>query len=254
MEWVDGNLGSKVTMKYPAVYLMEEGAHGEILSIAFAGPDQHQDAGGKVVHVAPHTTSRIISKSIPRAGRALIAVCSRSTTAPPFAHVSATRCCSTTATAPTPTVHEIDESKSPSAMRRRSARSARNSLHLMSRGIDEQMAGYADRQRRGRSSRAADEYAIEMNADPAADEDRFNEPHYDHANHPIETTFSREGRAVTIRRAGFGFRLRLGAVRAGAAPHAGRTVRRTGRAIASAKSPSLNGSRRRGCLPISASS
>ncbi|MDT8304506.1 MAG: Fe-S cluster assembly protein SufB [Anaerolineae bacterium] len=68
MEWVDGNLGSKVTMKYPAVYLMEEGAHGEVLSIAFAGHDQHQDAGGKVVHVAPRTTSRIISKSISKGG------------------------------------------------------------------------------------------------------------------------------------------------------------------------------------------
>jgi Fe-S cluster assembly protein SufB len=64
MEWVDANLGSKITMKYPAVYLMEPGAHGEILSIAFAGAGQHQDAGGKVVHVAPDTTSRIISKSI----------------------------------------------------------------------------------------------------------------------------------------------------------------------------------------------
>jgi Fe-S cluster assembly protein SufB len=68
MEWVDGNLGSKVTMKYPAVYLMEPGAHGEILSIAFAGRGQHQDAGGKVVHVAPRTTSRIISKSLSKAG------------------------------------------------------------------------------------------------------------------------------------------------------------------------------------------
>ncbi len=68
MEWVDGNLGSKVTMKYPAVYLMEEGAHGEILSIAFAGTGQHQDAGGKVVHVAPRTSSRIISKSISKGG------------------------------------------------------------------------------------------------------------------------------------------------------------------------------------------
>ena len=68
MEWVDGNLGSKVTMKYPAVYLMEPGAHGEILSIAFAGNGQHQDAGGKVVHVAPKTTSRIISKSLSKAG------------------------------------------------------------------------------------------------------------------------------------------------------------------------------------------
>ncbi len=68
MEWVDGNLGSKVTMKYPAVYLTGEGAHGEILSIAFAGHGQHQDAGGKVVHVAPNTTSRIISKSISKDG------------------------------------------------------------------------------------------------------------------------------------------------------------------------------------------
>lgn len=68
MEWVDGNLGSKVTMKYPAVYLMEPGAHGEILSIAFAGAGQHQDAGGKVVHVAPNTSSRIISKSLSKSG------------------------------------------------------------------------------------------------------------------------------------------------------------------------------------------
>ena len=64
MEWVDGNLGSKVTMKYPAVWLMEEGARGEILSVAFASDGQHQDAGGKVVHVAPRTSSQIISKSI----------------------------------------------------------------------------------------------------------------------------------------------------------------------------------------------
>ena len=68
MEWVDGNLGSKLTMKYPAIYLMEPGAKGEVLSIAFAGPGQHQDAGGKVVHRAPHTSSRIISKSISKGG------------------------------------------------------------------------------------------------------------------------------------------------------------------------------------------
>jgi Fe-S cluster assembly protein SufB len=68
MEWVDGNLGSKLTMKYPAVYLMEPGAHGEVLSIAFAGPGQHQDAGGKVVHGAPHTSSKITSKSISKGG------------------------------------------------------------------------------------------------------------------------------------------------------------------------------------------
>ncbi|MFN2187830.1 MAG: Fe-S cluster assembly protein SufB [Candidatus Promineifilaceae bacterium] len=68
MEWVDGNLGSKITMKYPAVYLLGPRAHGEILSIAFAGSGQHQDAGGKVVHRAPNTTSRIISKSLSKSG------------------------------------------------------------------------------------------------------------------------------------------------------------------------------------------
>jgi len=68
MEWVDANLGSKLTMKYPAVYLMGEGAHGEVLSVAFAGKGQHQDAGGKIVHGAPHTTSQIISKSISKDG------------------------------------------------------------------------------------------------------------------------------------------------------------------------------------------
>ncbi|MCD6290057.1 MAG: Fe-S cluster assembly protein SufB [Anaerolineae bacterium] len=68
MEWVDGNLGSKATMKYPAVYLLGEGAHADILSIVLAGEGQHQDAGGKVVHMAPNTSSRIISKSISKDG------------------------------------------------------------------------------------------------------------------------------------------------------------------------------------------
>lgn len=68
MEWVDANLGSKVTMKYPSCYLVGPGARGEILSMAFAGPGQHQDAGGKVVHFAPHTSSKITSKSISRGG------------------------------------------------------------------------------------------------------------------------------------------------------------------------------------------
>ena len=72
MEWVDGNLGSKLTMKYPAVWLMEPGARGEILSVAFAGDGQHQDAGGKVVHVAPNTSSQIISKSISKGERPLL--------------------------------------------------------------------------------------------------------------------------------------------------------------------------------------
>jgi Fe-S cluster assembly protein SufB len=64
MEWLDGNLGSKLTMKYPSCFLVGERAHGSILSIAYAGDGQHQDTGGKVVHAAPHTTSQITSKSI----------------------------------------------------------------------------------------------------------------------------------------------------------------------------------------------
>ena len=68
MEWVDCNLGSKLTMKYPSIYLLGERAHGEILSIAFAGKGQHQDAGGKIIHAAPKTTSSIFSKSISKDG------------------------------------------------------------------------------------------------------------------------------------------------------------------------------------------
>ncbi|WP_114560192.1 Fe-S cluster assembly protein SufB [Desertihabitans aurantiacus] len=68
MEWVDGNIGSKVTMKYPAVYLMGPHAKGETLSVAFAGEGQHQDAGSKMVHCAPYTSSSIISKSVARGG------------------------------------------------------------------------------------------------------------------------------------------------------------------------------------------
>jgi Fe-S cluster assembly protein SufB len=68
MEWVDGNLGSQITMKYPSIYLMEPGAKGDVLSVAFAGKGQHQDAGGKAVHVAPNTSSNIVSKSISKAG------------------------------------------------------------------------------------------------------------------------------------------------------------------------------------------
>src|ERR671924_430197 len=68
MEWIDGNLGSKLTMKYPSIYLLGPEAHGEILSIAFAGNGQHQDAGGKVIHGAPKTTSSIFAKSISKDG------------------------------------------------------------------------------------------------------------------------------------------------------------------------------------------
>ncbi|MEE9508185.1 MAG: Fe-S cluster assembly protein SufB, partial [Anaerolineales bacterium] len=68
MEWVDANLGSKITMKYPSCYLVGRGAHGEILSMAFAAEGQHQDTGGKVIHAAPYTTSKITSKSISKGG------------------------------------------------------------------------------------------------------------------------------------------------------------------------------------------
>jgi Fe-S cluster assembly protein SufB len=68
VEWVDGNLGSRLTMKYPAIYMMEPGARGEVLSVAFASAGQHQDAGAKMIHCAPYTSSRIVSKSISKNG------------------------------------------------------------------------------------------------------------------------------------------------------------------------------------------
>lgn len=68
VEWIDGNFGSKVTMKYPCIILKEEGAKGHIISIAVAGKGQHQDAGGKIIHCAPHTSSNIVSKSISKNG------------------------------------------------------------------------------------------------------------------------------------------------------------------------------------------
>jgi len=68
VEWIDGNFGSKVTMKYPSVYLRGQGSHADVLSLAYAGSGQHQDAGAKAVHLAPHTSSNIVSKSISRGG------------------------------------------------------------------------------------------------------------------------------------------------------------------------------------------
>ena len=68
MEWIDGNIGSKLTMKYPAVVLAGPKASGEVLSVAYAGPNQHQDTGAKMIHAAPETTSKIVSKSISKDG------------------------------------------------------------------------------------------------------------------------------------------------------------------------------------------
>ena len=68
MEWIDGNIGSRLTMKYPSVYMLGEGAKGEVLSVAYAGEGQHQDAGAKMIHAAPNTTSRITNKSVSKNG------------------------------------------------------------------------------------------------------------------------------------------------------------------------------------------
>jgi len=68
MQWIDGNLGSKVTMKYPSCHLVGQGARGEVLSLAYAANSQHQDAGAKMLHLADNTTSRIISKSVCKQG------------------------------------------------------------------------------------------------------------------------------------------------------------------------------------------
>ena len=94
VEWVDGNLGSKVTMKYPAVYLLGERARADILSVAFAGAGQIQDAGGKVIHAAPNTTSTITSKSISKDGghaayRGLLKVAKGATNAKAFVRCDA---------------------------------------------------------------------------------------------------------------------------------------------------------------------
>jgi Fe-S cluster assembly protein SufB len=68
VEWVDGNFGSKVTMKYPCIILKEPGARGDIISVVIAGKGQHQDSGGKIIHMAPHTSSSIVAKSISKDG------------------------------------------------------------------------------------------------------------------------------------------------------------------------------------------
>jgi Fe-S cluster assembly protein SufB len=131
MEWIDGNIGSKVTMKYPAVYLMGEHANGETLSVAFAGEGQHQDAGAKMVHAAPRTTSNIVSKSVARGGgrtsyRGLVQVQEGATGS--RATSSATRCWSTRSAGPTPTrTSTCARTTCPSATRRPSPRSARTS-------------------------------------------------------------------------------------------------------------------------------
>ncbi len=126
MEWVDANLGSKLTMKYPAVLLMEDGAHGEVLSIAFAGAGQHQDAGAKITHLAPNTTARSsASRSARMAAAPATAACSRWLKRQRTSRAMwfATPCCWTMPVAPTrgPT-SRLTRARSPWDMKLRSAR------------------------------------------------------------------------------------------------------------------------------------
>ncbi len=106
VEWIDGNIGSRLTMKYPSVYLMGPKASGEVLSVAYAGPGQIQDAGAKMVHCAPETTSTIISKSISKDGgqttyRGLVKV-EEGRHGRPRPSCAATRCCSMNSRSPRP--------------------------------------------------------------------------------------------------------------------------------------------------------
>ena len=146
MEWVDGNLGSKLTMKYPAVWLMGEGAHGEILSIAFAGQGQHQDAGGEVRPRRPEHVVRDhvqVDLAATAAGPAT-AACSRSRRAPGARSrtSSATRSSSTRSRSDTYPYIEVDERRtSSSGTRRRVSKIGEEQLfYLMSRGLSEDEA------------------------------------------------------------------------------------------------------------------
>ena len=145
MEWVDGNIGSKLTMKYPSVYLMEPGAHGEILSLAFAGDQQHQDAGGKVVHVAPDTTSAIVSKSVSRGSgrssyRGLLKVYEGATNSSSTVRCDALLLDELSRSDTYPTM-EVDEERVNIGHEASVSRLGEDQLfYLMSRGIDEESA------------------------------------------------------------------------------------------------------------------
>jgi Fe-S cluster assembly protein SufB len=142
MEWLDGNLGSKLTMKYPSCYLVGAGAHGEILSIAYAGDGQHQDTGGKVVHAAPHTTSQIISKSISKGtGRAtyrgLCKIYEGSTAAKSNVECDALLLNETSRTDTFPYIEIEEQTSSVGHEATVSKIGAEQLFYLMSRGLDE---------------------------------------------------------------------------------------------------------------------
>jgi len=145
MEWLDGNLGSKATMKYPSCYLMGEGAHGEVLSIAYAKSGQHQDTGGKVIHVAPNTTSQITSKSISSGTgrssyRGLCKVHEGATNAKSNVECDALLLDETSRTDTYPYI-EIDENQSTVGHEATVSKVGEEQLfYLMSRGMDEEEA------------------------------------------------------------------------------------------------------------------
>jgi Fe-S cluster assembly protein SufB len=145
MEWLDGNLGSKATMKYPSCFLMGEGAHGEVLSIAYAKSGQHQDTGGKVIHVAPNTTSQITSKSISTGTgrssyRGLCKVYEGATNAKSNVECDALLLDETSRTDTYPYI-EIDENQSTVGHEATVSKVGEEQLfYLMSRGMDEEEA------------------------------------------------------------------------------------------------------------------
>ena len=145
MEWLDGNLGSKLTMKYPSCYLVGERAHGSILSIAYAGNGQHQDTGGKVIHAAPRTTSSIVSKSISKgSGRAsyrgLCKVYEGSTDAKSNVECDALLIDAAARTDTYPYI-EIDENQSTVGHEARVSKVGEEQIfYLMSRGMSEEEA------------------------------------------------------------------------------------------------------------------
>ena len=145
MEWLDGNLGSKLTMKYPSCYLVGERAHGSILSIAYAGNGQHQDTGGKVIHAAPRTTSSIISKSISKGSgrssyRGLCKVYEGSTDARSNVECDALLIDAAARTDTYPYI-EIDENQSTVGHEARVSKVGEEQIfYLMSRGMSEEEA------------------------------------------------------------------------------------------------------------------
>ena len=172
MEWVDGNIGSKVTMKYPSVWMTGEYAKGEVLSIAFAGEGQHQDTGAKMLHLAPHTSSTIISKSVSRGGgrtsyRGLVRV------NPGSHHSKSTVKCdallvdtiSRTDTYPYVDVREDDVSMGHEATV--SKVSEEQLFYLMSRGHDRGRGDGDDRPRLRRADRPRTADGVRARAEPA---------------------------------------------------------------------------------------